>query len=78
MAFLIVQNGYSSKLADFGKIKPFSELSEKRVTKAVRKNLRSEYGDINTKVSCTAFFLRGMWYGKCEIIGKEYKYKIKQ
>jgi len=78
MAFLIVQNEYSSKLPGLGKIRPFPELSEKRITKAVRKNLRSKYGDINVKVSCKAFFFEGMWLGECEIVGKKYKYEIKQ
>jgi len=78
MAFLIVKNGYSSKLSGLGKIKPFAELSDKRITKAVRKNLCSEYGDINIKVSCKAFFLKGTWHGECEITGKKYKYEIKQ
>ena len=78
MTFLIVQNGYSSELASLGKIKFFSELSEKRITKAVRESLRLKYGYLNVEVSCSACFVNGIWRGKCKVNGEELNYKIKQ
>jgi len=77
MAVLIVQNGYSSKLTGLGKIKPIYELSEKRISTAVRNNLRLEYGKINVKVPCNPSLLKGTWNGKCTIKGVEYNYEIK-
>ena len=78
MVVLIVQNEYSSRLAGLGKRKPISELSEKRITVVVRKNLRSEYGKSDVIVSCKVFFLDGTWNSKCTINDVEYNYKIKK
>jgi hypothetical protein len=41
---LNVSNGYFSEIKGLGKFKKLSELSVKRVTKAVRAHLRHEFG----------------------------------
>ena len=78
MALLIVQNGFRTELPGLGKNKLISKLGEKRITKAVRKKLRSEYGLFNVKVSCKADFFDKTWHGRCTINDIEYKYEIKQ
>jgi len=78
MALLIVQNGFRTELPGLGKIKLISKLGEKRITKAVRKKLRSEYGILNVIVSCKADFFDKTWHGRCTINDVGYKYEIKQ
>lgn len=77
MALLIVQNGFKSELSGLGKNKYISDLSEKRITKAVREKLRLEFGFNNVRVSCGASFTNGIWQGKCSLYDKEYRYEIK-
>ena len=78
MAFLVVQNGFKVELLGLGKNKLISDLSEKRITKAVREKLRNEYGLLNVIVSCEADFFDKTWHGRCTINDVEYKYEIKQ
>ena len=59
-----------------GKIKAFPQLSEKRITKAVREELRRKYGESRVEVSCTALFHEGCWRGRCEIDGSKYEYRV--
>ena len=78
MALLIVQNGFKTELPGLGKNKLISKLGEKRITKAVRKKLRSEYRILNIIVSCKADFFDKTWHGRCTINDVEHKYEIKQ
>jgi hypothetical protein len=73
---LKVQNGYSVVISGLGKIRAFSQLSEKRITKAVREALRGKYGESSVEVSCTALFHGGSWRGRCEIDGREHEYYV--
>jgi hypothetical protein len=76
MPGLQVQNGYSAAIAGLGKITAFAQLSEKRITKAVREDLRKKYGEPRVEVSCTALFRDGCWRGHCEIDGHQYECSI--
>lgn len=78
MALLSVQNGFRTELPGLGKNKLMSKLGEKRITKAVRENLRLKYGYLNVEVSCSAYFVNGIWQGKCKINNEVFNYKIKQ
>lgn len=78
MALLIVQNGFKAELPGLGKNKFISDLSEKRITKAVREKLRTEYGLLNVIVSCEAYIFGKTWHGRCTINDVEFKYEIKQ
>jgi len=76
MPMLKVNNRYTLTLPGLGKIVPFSQLSQKTVTKTVRANLRKTYGISNVEVSCHASFLEGVWNGRCKINGIQYNYQI--
>jgi len=78
MALLIIQNGFRTKLPGLGRNKDISDLSDKRITKAVRKKMRIEYGLSNVIVSCKADFFNNTWHGRCTINDVEYKYEIKK
>src|SRR5262249_36858771 len=54
IATLIVDNGFKKHVAGLAKNTPFLQLSEQRVTKAVRDCLRSFYGPTQVEVSCGA------------------------
>jgi hypothetical protein len=71
-----VGNGYQVEMHGLGKNVPLCDLSEKRITKAVREKLRSEYGHDNVTVSCSADFTNGVWTGTCSINEKSYQYEI--
>ena len=78
MPILFVDNGFRHELPGLGKNTPFGELSEKRVTKAVRECLRRYYGHTAVEVSCDAHMSSGAWEGQCEINGREYRYRIQE
>ena len=78
MALLIIQNILRIELPGLGKHKAISELSEKRITKAVRETLRTEYGLLNVIVSCEVVFFEGSWHGRCTIHNSEFNYEIQQ
>ena len=44
MPKLEIDNGFSQDIPGLGKIRPFSDLSSKRISKCVRDVLRKEYG----------------------------------
>ena len=76
MPIMSVGNGYRVEMHGLGEIVPLRNLSEKRITKAVRKKLRSKYGHDNVTVSCSVDFKNDRWIGKCSINKKSYQYKI--
>lgn len=77
MALLIVKNGFRSELPGLGRNKGIFTLSEKRVTMAVREELRKEYGLPYVIVCCRANLINDKWHGRCTINDIEYKYEIK-
>ena len=60
MPILEVDNGFRKDIPELGKIKPFSSLSPKRITKCVRETLREEYGVAEVIVECFAEFKKGI------------------
>ncbi len=56
----------------------FPNLSEKRITKAVRGALRNEYGHEHVEVSCAAAFGNGEWVGACDIQGEPQRYRLRR
>lgn len=76
MPILEVDNGFRKDIPELGKIKPFSSLSPKRITKCVRETLREEYGVAEVIVECFAEFKKGIWVGDCGIRGIPHNYKI--
>ena len=52
MPTLTVGNGFTTTLPGLGRNQNFPNLSEKRITKAVRAALRQKYGDEHVEVSC--------------------------
>lgn len=71
-----VSNGYSGILKGLGRNKPIRNLSQSRITKAVRDHLRIIYGIMNVKVSCHAIYHQGHWSGNCKINNTSYTYNI--
>ena len=78
MPILEVDNGFRKDMPGLGKIKPFSSLSPKRITKCVRETLREEYGEVDVLVECFAEFKEGIWVGSCGIKGEPHTYQIHQ
>lgn len=78
MPSLIINDKLKKEIPGLGNIVQFSSLSEKRITKAVRKILREYYGYNNVEVSCSATFRNGVWTGVCSINGYEYSYEIQK
>ena len=77
MATLSVGNGFTATLDGLGRNQNFPNLSEKRVTKAVREILRGHYRD-RVAVSCDAAFERGEWVGACEIDSAAHSYSVRE
>ena len=75
---LIVSNGYHVGMFGLGKKKILQQLSEKRITQAVRKTLRAQYEPKHMKVvvSCHAVLSDKQWRGKCCIHGQFYVWTI--
>jgi hypothetical protein len=67
---------YQADPLQLGKIRPLLSLSEKRVTKAVREELRKRYGFDETEVACDATYSSNEWRGKCRIAGEPMTYTV--
>lgn len=78
MITLLVSNGYQTLLPQLGKIRGVLNLSQKRVTKAVREELRRQYGLPYVSVSCQAALAVDVWRGSCRIHGEDFGYSIKE
>jgi len=76
MARLIVARTNRIEIPGLARNKGFSELSEKRITKAVRESLRQKYGSDKVRVSCAAILVRGVWTGTCWIDGIEQPHQL--
>lgn len=76
MPKLEIDNGFSQDIPGLGKIRPFADLSSKRISKCVRDVLRKEYGFSNAHVSCEPMLRDGIWVGNCEINGETHIYRI--
>jgi hypothetical protein len=74
MSTLVVGNGYQASLPGLGKIRGLLNLSRKRVTIAVRQELRRQYGLPYVIVSCEAALASKGWNGSCTIHGKKFEY----
>lgn len=76
MPHLHVSNGFRKNIVGLAKHREFSTLSQKRVTKCVREELRAAYGLDNVHVSCSAKFLGALWNGQCTINESKLTYVI--
>lgn len=76
MSKLSVSNGYQADLLGLGKIRPLLSLSAKRVTRAVREELRKRYGFDETQVACDAICSSSEWRGRCTIAREPLTYKV--
>jgi hypothetical protein len=76
MSTLIVGNGYQTSLPGLGRNRGFQNLSQKRVSKAVRENLRKHYGLLNVEVGCTPELASDGWHGSCKLYEEKFHYKI--
>lgn len=76
MGMLIVANGYRTPLAGLGRNRSIRKLSQKRITKAVRQQLRERYGPPNVEVSCKAKLASDGWRGSCKIYQADFDYEI--
>jgi hypothetical protein len=77
MPFLIVGDKQVA-VPGLGKNRSLADLSQKRVTKATREALRSEYGHENVTCSCRATFASGKWIGQCYIHGQIHIFRIEE
>jgi len=66
------------KIPGLGKNKPLAHLSQKRITKAAREILRSEYGYENITCNCKADIASGIWMGQCRINGQDHTFRIEE
>jgi|SRR5712691_4630158 len=73
-----VGTGFTTTIPGLGRNQNFPNLSEKRITKAVRAALRDEYGEQRVEVSCAAAFENGEWIGVCEIEGEPQQYQLRE
>ena len=78
MPTLTVGNGFTTTIPGLGRNQNFPNLSEKRITRAVRDALREQYGDGRVEVSCSAAFEKGEWVGACEIAGQPQSYSVRE
>ena len=76
MNTLKVSNGYGVILPNLGKTRDLPSLSERRITKTVRDELRKWYGPENVEVSCDATFHEGRWRGRCKIWAERFDYTV--
>jgi len=76
MSTLIVSNGYKARRPGLGTIHPLLSLTEKRVTKAVREELRNRYGLQGVEVTCEANRSSNEWRGTCKIAGERFDYRV--
>jgi hypothetical protein len=75
---LIVENGYSAGLHGLGSRKPFAQLGQERITKAVRAVLRRQFGIHGVEVSSEARFTNGNWRGRCIVFGLAWAYSVQE
>jgi hypothetical protein len=78
MPTLAIANGFTIAIPDLGRNQNFPNLSEKRITKAVRAALRDQYGEKQVEVSCAAVYVNGEWMGACEIDGEPLRYRVRE
>lgn len=78
MPTLTVGNGFTTTMPGLGRNRNFPNLSEKRITRAVRDAPRQQYGDCGVEVSCSAAFERDQWVGACEIAGHPQSYTVRE
>ena len=64
MPKLEVDNGFTQDIPGLGKIRPFTDLSPKRISQCVRDILRKKYGLIEVIVECDPICRNGIWVGK--------------
>ncbi len=76
MSTLTVSNGYRAPLLGLGRNRAIQNLSQKRITKAVREELRRHYGLSNVEVCCAAKLTSDEWRGSCKIHQEDLTYKI--
>jgi hypothetical protein len=76
MSTLIIGNGYRVPLLGLGRNQAIQNLSQKRITKAVREELRRHYGLSNVEVCCAAKLTSDGWCGSCKICHEEFTYRI--
>lgn len=76
MSILVVGNGCQASVPGLGKIRGLQNLSQKRVTIAVREELRRRYGSPHVSVSCGATLTSDGWCGSCTIYGEKWRYKV--
>lgn len=76
MTRLTVTNGYQAAMPEVGKVRGLRNVSEKRVTKAVREKLQRWYGDEAIEVACGATRSPDGWQGHCKIHGEDFEYKL--
>jgi len=76
MSTLIVGNGYRASLSGLGRNRGLQNLSQTRVSKAVREALRQQYGETNVSVGCEPELVSGGWHGLCTVHGEGFGYKI--
>jgi hypothetical protein len=76
MSTLTVSNGYRVPLLRLGRNRAIQNLSQKRITKAVREELRQRYGLSNVEVCCSARLTSDGWRGSCKIHQEDLSYKI--
>lgn len=77
MPRLVVTNTRAIDVPSLALHRPLPELSQKRITKAVREALRKQFGLENVRVSCSAVLSQErIWTGKCRIEGTEYSYRL--
>ncbi len=73
---LKVANGVEIEMPTLGTVRPFAELSQKRVTTYARKVLEWRYkGDLDS-VSCSASYIAPEWHGSCKIHGRKLAFTI--
>jgi|GraSoi2013_115cm_1033766.scaffolds.fasta_scaffold79814_2 hypothetical protein len=76
MSTLTISNGYRVPLLGLGRNRAMQHLSQKRITKAVREELRRHYGLSNVEVCCAAKLTSDGWRGSCKIYQEDFTFKI--
>jgi hypothetical protein len=59
-----------------GRRKPLRELSDKRITMAVRQVLRKQFGFDNVMVPCATLQRDGTWVGECLLDEVKFNYRV--
>jgi len=79
MAQVIIR-GHRANIPGLGSRKDLFQLSEKRVTQAVRNHLKQHFGNNRVKVSCSAQNLGNLWRGNYKIKNgntwRNYNYRV--